>query len=121
MSSSIHDNREFEDGQSVRIASRRSDIGGQDGQVVKLYAEHAGNLFYLVALEGSEHVVCESDLRDADKVTNLELIANGEAEDWRALTNDELLALGIGYGIPGPLSDEQVRREAAEILSELEA
>ena len=35
--------------------------------------------------------------------------------------NDELLRLGIGYGIPGPLSDEQVRGEAAQILGELEA
>lgn len=47
---------------------------------------------------------------------DLQRIADGFGDEYN---NDELLRLGIGYGIPGPLSDEQVRREAAERLSEL--
>lgn len=35
-------------------------------------------------------------------------------------SNDELLALGIGREVDGPLSDEQVIREAEERLAEIE-
>lgn len=48
----------------------------------------------------------------------LERLADGEASAGE-FSNDELLRLGIGYGVPGPLSDERVRREAGERLAEL--
>jgi hypothetical protein len=60
----------------------------------------------------------------ADKVADLNRIIDDlemALHPEYGFNNDELLRLGIGYGIPGPLSDEQVRREAAEVLSELEA
>lgn len=52
-------------------------------------------------------------MNDRDKIHALEQIRDGFSDEY---SNDELLSLGIGYGIPGPLSDEQVRREAEEIL-----
>ncbi|HET7455378.1 MAG TPA: hypothetical protein VFJ76_07655 [Solirubrobacterales bacterium] len=57
-----------------------------------------------------------------DEIADLKRIAEGFGLtfDGDEYSNDELLRLGIGIGIPGALSDEQVRREAAEILSELE-
>ena len=57
-------------------------------------------------------------------LTDLRRLVDGDPEALDpeyGFNNDELLRLGIGYGIPGPLSDEQVRHEAAEILSEIEA
>jgi hypothetical protein len=56
---------------------------------------------------------------DRDKVAELRAIVDAEVpiEQW---SNDELLALGIGHGISGPLSDEQVVREARERLTEIE-
>jgi len=60
--------------------------------------------------------VAEDEARDLERITE----GFGLTFDGDEYSNDELLRLGIGYGIPGPLSDEQVRREAAEILSELE-
>lgn len=57
-----------------------------------------------------------------EQVVDLERLAGGDPEaldETYGFNNDELLRLGIGYGIPGPLSDEQVRREAAEILAEM--
>lgn len=59
-----------------------------------------------------------------EQVAGLERIASGDPvalSDEYGFNNDELLEMGIGYGIPGPLSDEQVQREAAEILEELTA
>jgi hypothetical protein len=50
--------------------------------------------------------------------SDLERLADGEASPDE-FSNDELLRLGIGYGVPGPLSDERVRREAGERLAEL--
>lgn len=55
-----------------------------------------------------------------DKLADLQRIANDDGVGIDEYSNDELLRLGIGYSVPGRLSDEQVRREAAEILSELE-
>src|SRR4051794_5738803 len=49
-----------------------------------------------------------------EALADLELLSEGDPmafdDEW-GYSNDQLLQLGIGYGIPGPLSDEQVRRE----------
>lgn len=56
-----------------------------------------------------------------DEVRDLERIAEGFGISFPGdeYSNDELLRLGIGVSIAGPLPDEQVRNEAAEILQEL--
>src|SRR4029077_1695312 len=59
-----------------------------------------------------------------DKIASLKRILDDvemALDPEYGFNNDELLELGIGYGIPGPLSNEQVRREAAAILAELES
>lgn len=34
-------------------------------------------------------------------------------------SNDEILAVGVGYGVPGALTVEQMAKEADEILADL--
>lgn len=74
-------------------------------------------------LSSSEEIVkaAQDAGLELEQITDLERIRDGfglsfDAEEYN---NDELLRLGIGYGIPGPLSDEQIRREATEILADL--
>lgn len=58
----------------------------------------------------------DKQLRDRlDEIGVLVSLANEEGE---AFSNDEVLAVGVGYGIPGPLSEEQMAEEAAERLGE---
>lgn len=54
------------------------------------------------------------------KVTDLEAIIDGAIpiEQW---SNDELLHLGIGYGVPGALSEDRIVTEARERLAELKS
>lgn len=53
----------------------------------------------------------------SERVADLSRVADGHGDEF---SNDELLRLGIGYGVAGPLSDEQMRREALEALAELD-
>lgn len=52
----------------------------------------------------------------ADKIERLRCIAEGMGDLY---TNDEILAVGVGYGIAGPLTCEQMAGEAVEILDDL--
>lgn len=57
-----------------------------------------------------------SGLSFAEQVERLRCISDGEGEFY---SNDEILAVGVGYGIPGGLTVEQMAREADEILADL--
>lgn len=52
----------------------------------------------------------------ADKIERLRCIRDGMGDMY---SNDEILAVGVGYAISGPLTCEQMAGEAAEILDEL--
>jgi hypothetical protein len=52
----------------------------------------------------------------AEKVERLRCIRDGMGDLY---SNDEILAVGVGYGIPGALTVEQMSREADELLGEL--
>lgn len=52
----------------------------------------------------------------ADRIERLRCIAQGMGDLY---SNDEVLAVGVGYGIPGALTAEQMAREANEELAEL--
>lgn len=52
----------------------------------------------------------------AERIERLRCIGEGMGDLY---SNDELLAVGVGYGIPGVLSVEQMSREAGELLDEL--
>lgn len=52
----------------------------------------------------------------AEQVERLRCISEGMGDLY---SNDEILAVGVGYGIAGPLTAEQMAREADEILAEL--
>lgn len=52
----------------------------------------------------------------AEQVERLRCISDGMGDLY---SNDEVLAVGVGYGIAGPLTVEQMAREADEILAEL--
>lgn len=52
----------------------------------------------------------------AEQVERLRCISDGMGDLY---SNDEILAVGVGYGIAGPLTVEQMAREADEILAEL--
>jgi hypothetical protein len=71
-----------------------------------------------------ERILCIAERLEIspEQVTDLERIRDGfgicfDADEY---SNDELLSLGIGYGISGPLTDEQIRREAGELLEKAE-
>lgn len=54
-----------------------------------------------------------------EDITTLEGIVMGDPmllDPELGLNNDELLHLGIGYGIPGPLSIEDIQSQAHTIL-----
>lgn len=52
----------------------------------------------------------------AEQVERLRCISDGMADLY---SNDETLAVGVGYGIAGALTVEQMAREADEILADL--
>lgn len=52
----------------------------------------------------------------ADKVERLRCISDGMGDLY---SNDEVLAVGVGYGIPGALSTSQMADEADVILADL--
>lgn len=52
----------------------------------------------------------------ADKVERLRCISDGMGDLY---SNDEVLAVGVGYGIPGGLSVSQMADEADVILADL--
>lgn len=52
----------------------------------------------------------------AEQVERLRCISDGMGDLY---SNDEVLAVGVGYGVPGAISAEQMAREADEILAEL--
>lgn len=52
----------------------------------------------------------------ADKIERLRDIAGGEGDLY---SNDELLAVGVGYGTPGALTCEWMAAEAEAILDSL--
>ena len=52
----------------------------------------------------------------AEQVERLRCIADGMGDLY---SNDEVLAVGVGYGVPGALTVEQMAGEAEEILAEL--
>ena len=52
----------------------------------------------------------------AEQIERLRNISNGMGDLY---SNDEVLAVGVGYGIPGALTVEQMAAEADEILGEL--
>ena len=52
----------------------------------------------------------------AEQVERLRCIADGMGDLY---SNDEILAVGVGYGIAGALTCEQMAAEADEVLAEL--
>lgn len=52
----------------------------------------------------------------AEQVERLRCISDGMGDLY---SNDEILAVGVGYGVPGALTAEQMAREADEILADL--
>lgn len=52
----------------------------------------------------------------AEQVERLRCISDGMGDLY---SNDEILAVGVGYGIPGALTVEQMAKEADEILADL--
>lgn len=59
-----------------------------------------------------------------EQVVDLERLVAGDPEALHpeyGFNNDELLQLGIGYGVPGPLTVDQIQREALEALNEMGA
>lgn len=52
----------------------------------------------------------------AEEVERLRCIREGMGDLY---SNDEVLAVGVGYGVAGPLGVEQMAGEAAMILSQL--
>jgi hypothetical protein len=52
----------------------------------------------------------------AEKIERLRCISEGMGDLY---SNDEILAVGVGYGIPGALTVEQMAAEADELLGEL--
>lgn len=52
----------------------------------------------------------------AEQVERLRCISEGMGDLY---SNDEILAVGVGYGIAGALTVEQMAREADEILADL--
>lgn len=52
----------------------------------------------------------------AEQVERLRCISEGMGDLY---SNDEILAVGVGYGIPGALTVEQMAKEADEILADL--
>jgi hypothetical protein len=52
----------------------------------------------------------------AEQVERLRCISGGMGDLY---SNDEILAVGVGYGIAGPLTAGQMAAEADEILAEL--
>ena len=57
-----------------------------------------------------------SGLSFAERIERLRCISEGMGDLY---SNDEILAVGVGYGVPGALSVEQMAREADEELAEL--
>lgn len=52
----------------------------------------------------------------AEQTERLRCIAEGMGDLY---SNDEILAVGVGYGVAGPLTCEGMAAEAEEILAEL--
>lgn len=52
----------------------------------------------------------------AEQVERLRCISDGMGDLY---SNDEILAVGVGYGVPGALTVGQMAAEADEILDEL--
>lgn len=52
----------------------------------------------------------------AERIERLRCIAEGLGEMY---SNDEVLAVGVGYGVAGALTAEGMAVEALEILAEL--
>lgn len=52
----------------------------------------------------------------AEQIERLRCISDGMGDLY---SNDEVLAVGVGYGVPGALTVEQMAREADEILADL--
>jgi len=52
----------------------------------------------------------------ADRIERLRCIRDGMGDLY---SNDEILAVDIGYGIAGPLTCEQMAKEADELLADL--
>lgn len=52
----------------------------------------------------------------ASKIERLRCIEEGMGDLY---SNDEILAVGVGYGIAGPLTCDQMAEEASERLGEL--
>lgn len=52
----------------------------------------------------------------AETIERLRCIRDGMGDLY---TNDEVLAVGVGYGIPGPRTVEQMAAEADLILADL--
>lgn len=52
----------------------------------------------------------------ADKIERLRCIRDGMGDLY---SNDEILAVGVGYGVAGALTVEQMAQEADDILGEL--
>lgn len=68
---------------------------------------------------GDARAEVEASLRSRlDHLYNLQRLANPgvDLDEW---SNDEILALDIGYGVPGPLSREYVQEEAEDRLNAL--
>lgn len=84
-------------------------VFNEHGRAVARFAERedAGEFLYETEDDAQEE--------REDKIACLERIINGEGAGF---SNDELLALGIGYGIPGPLSDEQMSVEVLRALND---
>jgi hypothetical protein len=52
----------------------------------------------------------------ADRIERLRCISDGMGDLY---SNDEVLAVGVGYGVPGALTVEQMAAEADELLGDL--
>lgn len=52
----------------------------------------------------------------AERIERLRCISEGMGDLY---SNDEILAVGVGYGVPGALTVERMAREADEELAEL--
>jgi len=52
----------------------------------------------------------------AERIERLRCISDGMGDLY---SNDEILAVGVGYGVPGALTVEQMAKEADEILADL--
>lgn len=67
---------------------------------------------------GDAHGEVDSHMRSRlDELHNLSRLANPgvDLDEW---SNDELLAMDIGYGVAGPLSREYIQEQAEERLNE---